>query len=499
MFNPFGYAVVGEKKDGVMKYGMIGEDGNYVIQPEYDAYRTAKSEIMFYATDLESGYTWLQKDGLWGFVNDKCEWVLQPVYEDCSCFSSIGLAGFLKDGKWGFVSTDGKVVVEPIYDEVYMYERKDYVQVKKDNLWGLIDKTGKEVLAPVSVNHIYTEGCYGEFGYWEIDGVDLAVISNGNDLSQLITMDGRVIHEDTEYYRCYIENTRMFYGDSPKLGNGYFNIDGELVIPLADNESGWDFSADGIAIVYKRLNEITYSYSCRYIDEDGSNLFNKEFERASPFTPNGLACVKIDGKCGFIDKTGAFVIDPIYDEACEFSENGLACVVVDGKCGFIDKTGTYVIEPLYDEADPYINGSYIEVKLNGKAGLIDLEGTPVTEFLYDGISTNSFFFDDQNSPIFRASKDGKAGLIDIHGNWVLDPEYNSITPFVKIADEGDPMLNYSDTAYAMILKDGKYGIISLQGKVLLADADDDETIDIATNGYTTAKVDGRFSYVDLDG
>ena len=463
MFNPYGYAVVGEKKDGVMKYGMIGEDGNYVIQPEYDAYRTAKSEIMFYATELDNGYTWLQKDGLWGFVNDKCEWVLNPVYEDCSCFSSIGLAGFQKDGKWGFVSTDAKVVVEPTYDEVYMFERKDYVQVKKDGLWGLIDKTGNEVLAPLSSSHIATEGCYDERGYWEVEGdVELAVITTDQGLSQLITMDGRVIYEDTEYWRCYIENTRIFYGDSPKLGNGYFNIEGELMIPLADNEYGYDFSEGGIAVVVSTIDDVTST--CRFIDENGNTLFGREFEGAAPF-----------------------------------DSNGLACVIVDGKYGFIDKTGAYVIEPIYDDADAYSYGSYIVVKLNGKAGLIDLKGTPMTEFVYDWIFSYSYYYDEQNSPIFEATKDGKTGLVDIHGKWVLDPEYTAIMPFQKICDEGWIMLCYSDNSYGMTLKDGKFGIISKQGKILIAEADDDEFIDIATNGYTTVKADGRFSYVDLDG
>ena len=493
MFNPFGFAVVGENKDGVLKYGMIGEDGRFVIQPEYDAFRTTNSEILFYTTDLDIGYTWLQKDGLWGFVNETCEWVLDPVYEDCTCFTSFGLAGFLQDGKWGFISTTGKVIIEPIYDAVMVDERKDYVQVKKDSLWGLIDKTGKEVLAPISSTRILTTGTYGEHGYWEYDGDNIALI---NGLTCMITLDGQVLYEGASFDFSTIGPNEMFYANSTTLGNGYFNMEGDLVIPLADDEFGLTFSEDGFARVVKQKDGLLYSY--RYIDEAGNPLSDKVFSFAQVFSPNGLACVQIDGKCGYIDTSGAYAIKLQFDEAYSFTENGLACVKVDGKYGFIDKTGTFIIDPIYDDADVNSSGAYVEVKKDGKAGIVDTEGNLVIDFAFERISSRPLCFDEKNSPIFDAEQDGMVGLIDIHGDWILAPQYQAIVEFRSISDEGWMMLCYSDTSYIMTHKDGTFGILSLHGKIILEDAGEVDRIDIATNGYTIVKTDGKYSYIDLD-
>ena len=47
------------------------------------------------------------RDGKWGFINDRQEWVIQPRYEDAKEFQS-GKAAVKQNGKWGFINKRGE-------------------------------------------------------------------------------------------------------------------------------------------------------------------------------------------------------------------------------------------------------------------------------------------------------------------------------------------------------------------------------------------------------
>ena len=496
MFNACGYAVVGQMTDGVMKYGMIGEDGHFVIPPEYDAFRTTKSDIWCYLPYMDIGFTWLQKDGLWGFVNEKCEWVVDPLYADCTCFTSFGLAGVMIDGKWGFMDTRGVIVVAPTYDAVHVDERTKYAQVKVDNLWGLIDKTGKELIAPVSTGRILTEGIWGEDGYLDFGGEDLAFIFSNNCLMKL---DGDIILDDVSINPTDIGSNHLFYANSASKGNGYFNLEGELVIPLEDGEFGLPFYDDSVAIVARHGEGEGYSYIFHYIDENGNLLTDKEFSDASRFASNGLACVAFDGKYGYINRSGDFAIEPTFEWASDFHENGLACFTFDGKYGFIDKTGTIVVEPQFDEVNDYVVDEYIPVRKDAKVAVLDSNGTLLTPFTFDRIWNPSKFLAESCAPVFIASQDGKTGLLDTNGNWLLSPQFGDITAFRSVTGDEYPGYCYSECFYLLSSTGDRKGIITSQGEVLLETIAENDRLEIAPNGYVAVLSNGNYHYVDLDG
>jgi len=454
-FNPYGYAVVGVNTDGVMKYGVIGEDGAFVIEPEYDAFHSPANEIFNSNAETDIGYIWLQKDGLWGFVDESCEWVVEPSYEDCTCFSNFGLAGFMDDEKWGFISTTGEIVVEPKYDDVRMTDPGTYAQVANDGLWGLVDTTGKEVLAPVSSYQITYDGVLTMFGEWSSADQDIVLI---NDDTALITLDGRVIVDGATQLIESIGANQLVFVNKPDA-TGYYNMDGVLVIPLEDNEYGSVFTEEGIAIVTRPVDFATDSR--RYIDDKGEVLFDKEFEYAFDFAPNGLAVVATDGKFGYIDKTGEFVIEPQYDYAHSFNADGIAVVIKDGLVGLIDGDGNLTTELEYDWLERV---------------------TP---------------YDDEPSLII-AEKDGMSGIIDADGTIILPLQYSDIIIDDPYSHEGLNLENDSATTYVMIYDQGKFGILSEDGEILLPPVSDD-SLQIAANGYTAVNVDGKYGYVTLIG
>ncbi len=451
-FNAFGYAVVGIETDGLMKYGMINEAGEFVIEPEYEDY--CMPDWMKYTNpEIDIGYTWLQKNGLWGFVNEKCEWVVDCKYDNCLHFTKIGFAGVEVDGKWGFISTSGEMVVEPIYDSVEMCFGDDFAKVCINELWGLIDSEGKVILEP-SAAPMLTEGDCSDYGYWSAAGHDIVLTDWG---SCLLSFDGEILVENAENWIYSISSNGLVFADSLTDGTGYFSTDGDLVIELKENEYGNVFADDGLAIVETYKKDKSRSY--RYIDSTGENIFNTEFEEAYNFAPNGIASVKKDGLYGYIDRTGSYVIEPQFDDGRDFDANCVAFVQKEGKWAIIDDTGKLLTDFIFDDWDQ-----------------------PYHDFL--------------PVSVFAVSVDDQYGLINEYGNVILENQFDNIIFSYPESTEGWNIINYSDADLAMTHKDGKYGIISLQGEILLETESEDYFI-VSENGYSVIAINGKLGYVDV--
>ena len=291
------------------------------------------------------------------------------------------------------------------------------------------------------------------FGRWNAQGQDVVLIDND---TCLITLDGRVIAEGaTQWIESIGPNLLVFVHTEGAAG--YYNMEGDIVIPLGDNEFGHVFSDDGIAVVARYEEDGNYSY--RFIDDEGNTLFARTFEDAGEFAPNGLASVAVDGQYGYIDTSGTFAIRPQFDYAYDFYADG-----------------------------------YARVSSGGKLAIIDDEGNYLTDHSYEGFGRVAPYAS-EFSP-FIAKKDGQAGLIDAEGNWLLKPDYTDIIIDDPSSEEGLNLTNNSDRIYAMIKVDGKYGIIAEDGNLLLPPVSRPIRY-VAANHYIAVCVNGVYGYVDL--
>jgi len=88
------------------------------------------------------------------------------------------------------------------------------------------------------------------------------------------------------------------------------------------------------------------------------------FEDARPFSTEGYAAIKRNGKWGYIDTNGNVVIDCIFDDALSFGQH-LAAVQLGEFWGYISRYGRIVIEPVFIEAKSFSNGSAPVLTLRG--------------------------------------------------------------------------------------------------------------------------------------
>ena len=228
-----------------------------------------------------------------------------------------------------------------------------------------------------------------------------------------------------------------------------------------------------------------------FIDRKGSVVIPEKPYIIDDFQ-EGLAKFRIndrgslsDWRYGFIDKTGKEVIPAKYESRSGNFSGGLAAVELNDKMGYIDKRGNEVIPCIYDEAYRF-EGDYALVKnkmegsLFGKyEGMIDKTGKEVVPLIY----TDFEFYRALN--LVSALKDGKWGIVDLSGKIVMPFVYERIS-----------RANLTEKLF-LVKKNGKWGVVDLSGKIIMPFVYDD--ISYATNDLFLVKKNGKWGVISKSG
>lgn len=220
-------------------------------------------------------------NGLFGFVNGKGEWVIEPVYQDVNSFES-GVAAVEIDGLWGGIDTNGNIVIEPKYLSDFRYIGDGdiaLVEGDEDKFW-YIDKAGNRIndidYSPLECQYFYSDG--------------------------------------------------LAYVKDAKTGlYGFVDKTGKYVLEPQFVSAKW--FENGLAAV-SQIVDGKELYGC--INQKGELVIDYQFEALSTFTENGLAAAEQEGKWGFVDKSGNWIVEPIYKSVRNYS-NGYAIVEVENK------------------------------------------------------------------------------------------------------------------------------------------------------------------------
>jgi hypothetical protein len=312
----------------------------------------------------------VEVNGVWGFIDRKGNWVLEPEFAGV-LRGGDGRFGVLRGGRWGFISINGAMIVDPVFEDAQPF-RDGVAAVKQDGKWGYIAANGGRVLP-----FLYAEASSRESGFAtaKMEGASTVAgtayeqggIEVGNDWGVIDSM-GRF---------------RIFYVDSPIVN----------VSPLSE----------GVTIIT--------------VEGDHQKLFNKNgaeittdlpIGRARRFS-EGLAAVSFDNDhWGFVDLDGKLLIPDRFDGALEFSD-GVAPVKIGSMWGYINKKAELVLAPEYDAAYPF-NERYAVVRKGDNRGFLRLET--------DG--EISVYLEPQFQDVFRAEEgvapvkvDGLWGYIEV--------------------------------------------------------------------------------------
>lgn len=330
-----------------------------------------------------------------------------------------------KNGKWGCIDSFGNTVIETKYEGLDKFDLKGRARVIYNGKFGIVDCGGAEVIS-TGYDYIYPFG-----------NLSVAVAQLGSRYGA-VNLDGSVaVHFEYDYLYSFADNP-----STVAYRNNEFSIISTDGLPVTDKTYRYiEEFKNGIALAYAE------GYG--YIDLYGNEVIDCVHTDVKQGTAISVF-LKKDGKWGLFLPNGENVSGYVYNNAGDF-ENGLSAVSIikEGKekYGYVNDSGDIIIPFDYSYAQKFKYGKAIVVK-DGKHGIIDYEGRTVIPFEYTGFNPSYDY-----NVIAAADKNSKWGLIGFDNKVILPFIYDYIFEF--------------ESGFAAVLKDGKYGVIDVNGDIAI--------------------------------
>ncbi|MDP1842743.1 MAG: WG repeat-containing protein [Sediminibacterium sp.] len=207
------------------KYGIIDKTGKVIIPFEYEnLYQPSEGLIA------------AQKNGLFGFIDEKNNWIIQPQYKFGGFFKNGFVVVSNVDRDMGCIDKQGKITIPLVYDNVYPQTSisTPLVVVKKDNKVGFKHPLTGKWIASIKYDEIqdFSEG--------------LAAFNVNMKYGFLNATGKEVILPIYDYASSFIDGM-AFVQLNTKYG--YIDKTGKVVIPIIYDSVG-EFMG-GVAFVTK--------------------------------------------------------------------------------------------------------------------------------------------------------------------------------------------------------------------------------------------------------
>lgn len=268
-------------------------------------------------------------DALYGYVNDKGDFVIPARYNRATVFSE-GLAWVHKRGDMPGAIDDGGRVKLSLRDAVAVRAFHEghaaFATVKRGiTLWGFINKKGEETIkARFKAVKNY---CQGLAAVQDIQSGLWGYI----DLSDSLRLPCRY-QEACSYDE---KGTALVRDDK-----GYLVID-RNGIPLTM------LSSYEIVIPDGEYYRVCYNRKWGWCDRNGVTVIKPCYDDCRSFGSAPLAPVLIRGKWAYVDRNGNIAVKRQFADAYPFIDHH-AAVKAGTVWGFIDENGRYVVNPQYN-------------------------------------------------------------------------------------------------------------------------------------------------------
>ena len=244
------------------------------------------------------------------------------------------------------------------------------VQVKTGDLWGISGTDGASFI-PCEYDRISTFS--GDRAIAMKNGEVFAVDKNNNRIAKLgekasafgNLADDRLPVFVSGVWRRAMADLTLGSVEFQQIGTysgGFAAAKTAGKWGVIDVASNWLISPEYDGIIQDGLGRC-YAQNAVFVRSGGIVLLivggrqlGDPFEDARPFSAEGYAAVKRNGKWGYIDTDGTVKIGFRFDDALSFGQH-LAAVKQGELWGYISMAGHVVIEPVFLEARSFSNGS----------------------------------------------------------------------------------------------------------------------------------------------
>ena len=410
------------------KVGFIDSNGKEVIPCKYD------NDTL--STFYREGYAVVVKDGKQGIINTSGEEVVPCIYDyidynfDKQQFISASL-----DDKFGFISLTGDKGIPFCFDETWSFGNSEtkYGAVCLHGKWGLINAEGKIVL-PMQYEYLsQDQGNYTVV--WNHDMQGLV----GPDLKEILPIEYEtvdVVPMGDKYVICAHKDNKSFI----------CSMDGKVLADCGDSYLDYDYEGNSIGVIMAVSSGSGHSVSDDMTEEqianidEGSETYTLYNAAGKQITDQKFMWATVAGEaiavdtgngCGIIDAAGKTLVPFEYDNI----------EVIEGKT-----------DPVWfachkeDSGWTVFNDKGKEVK---KLAWMKLTVPEDSEFML--IKEDRLYVSDEEVSYGPAIGD----LYDIEGNKLNQGE-------VKIISR-----QCIGNTVAVVDDSGKYGIMSLDGEMLI--------------------------------
>lgn len=341
------------------------------------------------------------KSTKWGYINEKGEFIIPPIYNYAYPFSKSGLAG----------------IYDSFNDQVYYINLKGDTILKSNDKYTLINPEGGMLfLHPVWENSLVVES-KGKKGIIDSNG-EIIIEAKYDTLSSFV---GGIAIAKNSNKHYFIERD----------GN-------EIEILVKDIKLIRSF-CNGRALFKTEEDKIGF------LDKDGNVAIEPTFYAGSSFSNNLASVSNSLGFSGFIDTAGNWTIKPNYRRVYSFEENGNWTIARNSANDYIIlyKNGE---TKLLENRSPHLNVSDNLVvastefsskeirkdkdKKRNDIGYVNEDGEWAIYPQF--VSAHPFF-----NGYAVARKNKFWGFIDKYGTWAVKPQFAAVYNMVKVESEAN--------------------------------------------------------------
>lgn len=236
---------------------------------------------------------------------------------------------------WGHIDPKGEFVVEPIYDRTYDFTSEGLAKVEKDGLTGVVNSKGEEILAPnYQTVSDFTNGYFVAF-----DGRQ----------NQLFDYNGEVqFFSDNKYIHIGRYGDGLFpvvvMDENNKLRMGYISKTGNQIIELKYAKA-YGF-LDGKAIVQENEED-----NFKIIDKDNKVVKELEYKDIRATKNKNMYVFSDESEYyGILNHDGEVILENKFENIINLDEEHVVVNISkasENEYGVIDYKGEYVIQPEY--------------------------------------------------------------------------------------------------------------------------------------------------------
>lgn len=383
----------------------------------------------------------------------------------------------------------------------------NYFTVYTNEKWGVIDSNGKTIIEPKYEEMIIipnkTEAVF-------ICTYDVDYESNTYK-TKVLNEKGKEIfkgYEKIEPICNYDTNNNLWYQSNAlkvqKNGKyGLINLDGKKIL-----ECNYD-KIESLKGVENSLI-IAKDEKIGLVDEKGNIIIEPEYKEIKAIEDNyknGYIVKNTEEKYGIIDTNTKIILEPNYEDIKSIYSPNKYVVKENGTYKIIDKEKNTILDSGFDEIIG-INGDNITIIKDKKYGVITITGEEEISIKYEELK---YAFKDY----YIAKNNGKYGIINLNNETILDTEYASITyrkeaEIIEAEKENeietkiyDTELNLKLTGIISEINEAKgYMKIRIENeyKYYNFKFEEKSNTEILTNNKIfLSKKDGKYGYIDKDG